>query len=99
MRISDWSSDVCSSDLYDGPVAPIPLVNPAVVRPVYEKLEGDRAFIVSEASSHAQWTNYPLLPTAQWGFDIAKTYSVAWMDYQLSHDPAALAVQIGRAHV
>src|SRR3546814_16797823 len=53
MRISDWSSDVCSSDL---------------------------------------WTNYPLLPTAQWGFDIAKTYSVAWMDYQLSHDPAALAV-------
>ncbi|HEY9547381.1 MAG TPA: alpha/beta fold hydrolase [Solimonas sp.] len=77
---------------YDGPVAPIPLVNPAVVRPVYEKLEGDRAFIVAEASSHAQWTNYPLLPTAQWGFDIAKTYSVAWMDYQLSHDPAALAV-------
>src|SRR3546814_1445807 len=62
---------------YDGPVAPIPLVNPAVVRPVYEKLEGDRAFIVAEASSHAQWTNYPLLPTAQWGFDIAKTYSVA----------------------
>ncbi|NGY05756.1 alpha/beta hydrolase family protein [Solimonas terrae] len=77
---------------YDGPVAPIPLVNPAVVRPVYEKLEGDRAFIVSEASSHAQWTNYPLLPTAEWGFDIAGTYSVAWMDYELRHDPAALTV-------
>lgn len=77
---------------YDGPVAPIPLVNPAVVRPVYEKLVGDRAFIVSEASSHAQWTNYPLLPTAQWGFDIAKTYSIAWMDYQLQHDPVALTV-------
>lgn len=77
---------------HDGPVAPIPFVNPAVVRPVYEKLEGDRAFIVVEASSHAQWTNYPLLPTAEWGFEIASTYSIAWMDYQLNHNPAALTV-------
>lgn len=77
---------------HDGPVAPIPFVNPAVVRPVYEKLEGDRAFIVAEASSHAQWTNYPLLPTAEWGFEIASTYSIAWMDYQLNHNPAALTV-------
>ncbi|PTU30106.1 alpha/beta hydrolase family protein [Stenotrophobium rhamnosiphilum] len=75
---------------HDGPVAPIPFVNPAIVRPVYEKLSGDRAFVVAEASSHAQWTNYPLLPTAQWGFDIAKIYSVAWMDYHLQHDPVAL---------
>lgn len=77
---------------HDGPVAPIPFVNPAVVRPVYEKLEGDRAFIVAEASSHAQWTNYPLLPTAEWGFEIASTYSIAWMDYQLNHNPAALTI-------
>ncbi|MES2489134.1 MAG: alpha/beta hydrolase [Pseudomonadota bacterium] len=76
---------------HDGPVAPIPFVNPAVVRPVYEKLSGDRAFVVAEASSHAQWTNYPLLPTAQWGFDIARIYSVAWMDYHLQHDPVALS--------
>lgn len=75
---------------HDGPVAPIPFVNPAVVRPVYEKLEGDRAFIVAEASSHAQHTNYPLLPTAQWGWEIAARYSLAWMDWHLRRDAAAL---------
>ena len=77
---------------HDGPIAPIPFVNPAVVRPVYEKLEGDRAFVVAEASSHAQHTNYPLLPTAQWGLEIAGDYSLAWMDWQLRRDPAALPV-------
>ncbi|MDP3856520.1 MAG: alpha/beta fold hydrolase [Stagnimonas sp.] len=75
---------------HDGPIAPIPFVNPQVVRPVYEKLEGDRAFIVAEASSHAQHTNYPLLPTAQWGLELAGRYSLAWMDWQLRRDPAAL---------
>jgi len=75
---------------HDGPVAPIPFVNPAVVRPLYEKLQGDRAFIVAEAASHAQHTNYALLPTAQWGWDIAAQYSLAWMDWQLRRDPAAL---------
>jgi alpha/beta superfamily hydrolase len=77
---------------HDGPVAPIPFVNPAVVRPLYEKLAGDRAFIVAEASSHAQWTNYPLLPTAEWGLEIAGVYSLAWMDYQLRHDPLSLTL-------
>lgn len=77
---------------HDGPVAPIPFLNPAVVRPVYEKLQGDRAFIVAEASSHAQHTNYALLPTAQWGKAIAGDYSLAWMDWHLRRDPAALAV-------
>lgn len=75
---------------HDGPIAPIPFVNPQVVRPVYEKLEGDRAFIVAEASSHAQHTNYPLLPTARWGQEIAGRYSLAWMDWHLRRDPAAL---------
>lgn len=75
---------------HDGPIAPIPFVNPQVVRPVYEKLEGDRAFIVAEASSHAQHTNYPLLPTARWGQEIAGQYSLAWMDWHLRRDPAAL---------
>ncbi|HVT35663.1 MAG TPA: hypothetical protein VHE37_08765, partial [Nevskiaceae bacterium] len=74
---------------HDGPVAPIPFVNPAVVRPVYEKLTQDRAFIVAEASSHAEWTNYPLLPTATWGLPLAGKYSLAWMDYQLRHDASA----------
>ncbi len=68
---------------HDGPIAPIPFVNPAVVRPVYERLEQDRAFIVAEASSHAQHTNFPLLPTASWGLEIAAQYSVAWMDFHL----------------
>lgn len=75
---------------HDGPIAPIPFVNPQVVRPVYEKLQGDRAFIVAEASSHAQHTNYQLLPTAQWGQEIAGRYSLAWMDWHLRRDPAAL---------
>lgn len=75
---------------HDGPVAPIPFVNPAVVRPLYEKLEGDRAFIVAEAASHAQHTNYALLPTSRWGHEIAARYSLAWMDWQLRGDPAAL---------
>jgi pimeloyl-ACP methyl ester carboxylesterase len=77
---------------HDGPVAPVPFVNPAVVRPVYEKLTQDRAFIVADASSHAEHTNYPLLPTASWGLELAGSYSLAWMDYHLRHDPAALAV-------
>lgn len=75
---------------HDGPVAPLPFVNPAVVRPVYEKLTQDRAFIVAEASSHAQHTNYPLLPTASWGLELAGRYSLAWMDYHLRGDAAAL---------
>ena len=74
---------------HDGPIAPIPFLNPAVVRPVYEKLVGDRAYIVAEASSHAQHTNYPLLPTASWGLEIAADYSVAWMDYHLRGDSGA----------
>lgn len=77
---------------HDGPIAPIPFANPAVTRAVYEKLQGDRAFIVAEASSHAQHTNYPLLPTAQWGLEIAGQYSLAWMDWHLRQAPAALAV-------
>ncbi|HEX4872981.1 MAG TPA: alpha/beta fold hydrolase [Nevskiaceae bacterium] len=76
---------------HDGPIAPIPFLNPAVVRPVYEKLEGDRAFIVAEASSHAQHTNYPLLPTASWGLELAGRYSLAWMDLHLRADPTAAA--------
>ncbi len=75
---------------HDGPVAPIPFVNPRVVRPDYEKLEGDRAFIVTEAASHAQHTNYALLPTSRWGHEIAARYSLAWMDWHLRGDPAAL---------
>ncbi len=77
---------------HDGPIAPIPFLNPAVVRPVYDKLEQDRAFIVAEASSHAQHTNYPLLPTASWGLEVAALYSVAWMDYHLRGDRKAAEV-------
>lgn len=82
---------------HDGPIAPIPFVNPEVVRPVYEKLQGERAFIVAEASSHAQHTNFPLLPTAQWGQEIAGQYSLAWMDWQLRGDARALPV-LRQAH-
>lgn len=74
---------------HDGPIAPIPFLNPAVVRPVYDKLTADRAFIVAEASSHAQHTNFPLLPTASWGLEIAALYSVAWMDLHLRGDDSA----------
>ncbi|HUP93172.1 MAG TPA: alpha/beta fold hydrolase [Solimonas sp.] len=77
---------------HDGPIAPIPFANPAVVRAVYDKLTQDRAFIVAEASSHAQHVNYPLLPTATWGRDIAGRYSLAWMDYHLRGDQSALDV-------
>ncbi|HEY0975334.1 MAG TPA: alpha/beta fold hydrolase [Solimonas sp.] len=77
---------------HDGPVAPIPFVNPAVVRAIYDKLDGDRAFIVADAASHAQHTNYPLFPTSSWGLEIAGRYSLAWMDWHLRGDRAALAV-------
>lgn len=77
---------------HDGPVAPIPFANPAVVRGVYDRLTRDRAFIVADAASHAQHTNYPLFPTATWGLEIAGRYSVAWMDWHLRADPAALVV-------
>lgn len=74
---------------HDGPIAPIPFINPLVVRPVYDKLSQDRAFIVAEAASHAQHTNYPLLPTSSWGLEIAALYSLAWMDYHLFGSEAA----------
>lgn len=77
---------------HDGPVAPIPLVNPVVVRPVYENLSGDRAFIVTEAATHAQHTSYPLFPTSSWGLEVAGRYSLAWMDWHLRGDAAALDV-------
>ena len=76
----------------DGPIAPIPFVNPVFEKTVYDKLTLDRAFIVAEASSHAQHTNYPLLPTASWGLDIAGSYSLAWMNYYLRRDESALAI-------
>ena len=77
---------------HDGPIAPIPFVNPAVVRPVYDKLEQDRAFIVAEASSHAQHTNFALLPTASWGLEIAAQYSLAWMDWHFFGDEQARGI-------
>jgi len=77
---------------HDGPIAPIPFVNPAVVRPIYDKLNPDRAFIVAEAASHAQHTNYPLLPTSTWGHDIAAQYSLAWMDLHLRGDTTAIEI-------
>jgi pimeloyl-ACP methyl ester carboxylesterase len=77
---------------HDGPVAPIPFVNPAVTRAVYDKLTSDRAFIVTDAGSHAQSTNYPFLPTASWGLEVDGRYSLAWMDWNLRHDPAALEI-------
>lgn len=76
----------------DGPIAPIPFVNPVFEKTVYDKLTRDRAFIVAEASSHAQHTNYPLLPTATWGIEIAGRYSLAWMDYYLRSDASALPI-------
>lgn len=75
---------------HDGPIAPLPFVNPAVVRPLFDALSGDRAFIVAEAASHAQHTNYPLLPSSTWGREIAANYSLAWMNYYLKADALAM---------
>jgi alpha-beta hydrolase superfamily lysophospholipase len=77
---------------HDGPVAPIPFANPAVVKRVYDKLTSDRAFIVADAATHAQHTNYPLLPTSTWGREIAANYSLAWMNHYLRGDANALKV-------
>jgi dienelactone hydrolase len=98
--ISEGSSDFTHSDIpimiqtgdHDGPIAPIPFVNPQVVRPVYDKLEADKALIVAEAASHAQHTNYPIVPTPTWSREIAGLYSLAWMDYYLRGDEGALEV-------
>lgn len=80
---------------HDGPIAPIPFLNPEVVRPLYDSLTSDRAFIVAEAASHGQHTNYPLIPTSTWGREIAADYSLAWMDYYLRGDQSALEVLEG----
>lgn len=85
---------------HDGPVAPLPFVNPAVVRPLYDSLTSDRAFIVAEAATHGMHTNYPLLPTSTWGREIASDYSLAWMDFHVRGDASALAViEGGHAHL
>src|SRR3546814_11199848 len=48
MRISDWSSDVCSSDLEDGRVSPLPMLFRAAAdaeaRAVAQRLLRDRVF-------------------------------------------------------
>lgn len=85
---------------HDGPIAPIPFFNPQVVRPLYDSLEVDRAFIVAESASHGQHTNFPLIPTSTWGREIAADYSLAWMDYYLLGDSEALAViEGGHSHL
>lgn len=80
---------------HDGPIAPLPFVNPAVVRPLYDSLSADRAFIVGEAATHGMHTNYPLIPTSTWGREIAEDFSLAWMDYYLRGDASVLAVLEG----
>lgn len=98
--ISEDSSDFTHSDIpimiqtgdHDGPIAPIPFINPQVVRPVYDKLEADKALIVAEAASHAQHTNYPIVPTPTWSREIAGLYSLAWMDFYLRDDASAISV-------
>jgi len=65
------------------------------VRPLYDSLSSDRAFIVAEAASHAQHTNYPLLPTSTWGREIAANYSLAWMEYYLNNNTQALLTLLG----
>lgn len=85
---------------HDGPIAPLPFVNPEVVRPLYDSLASDRAFIVAEAASHGQHTNYPLIPTSTWGREIAADYSLAWMDFYLRGDASALEIlEGGHAHL
>lgn len=96
--IHEFASSFESADIpimiqtgdHDGPVAPIPFMNPTFTRTVYDKLETDRAMIVAEAASHAQHTNSPLLPTPTWSREIAGIYSLAWMDYYLRGDESAL---------
>lgn len=75
---------------HDGPVAPVPFLNPQLTRTVYDKLQADRAFIVADAATHAQHTNYPLLPTPTWSREIAAVYSLAWMDLYLKGERSAL---------
>lgn len=85
---------------HDGPIAPIPFLNPQFVRPLYDSLEVDRAFIVAEAASHGQHTNFALIPSSTWGREIAADYSLAWMDYYLRGDADALAIiQGGHPHL
>lgn len=66
---------------HDGPIAPIPFVNPLLVRSVYDMMEGDRAYIVAEAATHDQHANRPLSLTPSWSHEIAEVYSLAWLDY------------------
>src|SRR3546814_8566353 len=49
MRISDWSSDVCSSDLLEHPV-PDPALCPAAEAPVHILPVADRKSVVSGKS-------------------------------------------------
>lgn len=97
--IHESQSDFSSADIpimiqtgdHDGPIAPVPFLNPILTRSVYNKLESDRAMIVADAATHAQHTNYPILPTPTWSREIAALYSIAWMDYYLLEDETALA--------
>src|SRR3546814_20331599 len=51
MRISDWSSDVCSSDLVECPVEPAEEAGGLTMRPLRHRLEEGRAKSWCEAES------------------------------------------------
>ncbi|PKK86266.1 MAG: hypothetical protein CVT48_01890 [Thermoplasmata archaeon HGW-Thermoplasmata-1] len=74
----------------DGPVAPIPLVCPAITGRIYDKLEGPKEFITIHQGNHASWTNLPFYPFPTWSGGMVAYYSEAWFDYFLNGEEDAL---------
>src|SRR3546814_15253478 len=94
MRISDWSSDVCSSDLVPDPEAK--LEEPLIVRPTSETIIGD-----AMARWIQSWRDLPLL-TNQWANVVRwemrtrmflRTSEFLWQEGHTAHENAEDARQ------
>src|SRR3546814_13148959 len=91
MRISDWSSDVCSSDLRDGvdwrTAEKIPL---ATVQAVIKRLKSRSGYTIAEAAA-------ALGATEQWVHDRINDGTVKVIQAKWDRRRTYLSEQIGRA--
>src|SRR3546814_9200015 len=100
MRISDWSSDVCSSDLVFGKNTSAGVINVVTRRPSYtQSAEGELTVGNYGAFGVSGSYNDALGDAAAFSVYAAKRKRDGWMDVRTGNGPRTNDEEIGRAHV
>src|SRR3546814_6396301 len=96
MRISDWSSDVCSSDLMTGSLHASSYAPPGIAR----RVEQGRGRVAAMKSLRCAGAEYLRLAAGETHFSLF-TRLMPWdhVPGTLLHSEAGGIAQIGRAHV